>query len=93
LVENKGMTSATLTSKNQITVPEPIRSSMHLSKGDCILFEQVEQGWILRREPRELSRSDGAAKQWVRRKKAFTVEEMKERMETEAVQTILARSQ
>ena len=38
------MTSATVTSKGQITIPARIREAMKVSAGDRIEFVQVEEG-------------------------------------------------
>ncbi len=38
------MTSATITSKGQITIPAQVREAMHLSAGDRIEFIEVEPG-------------------------------------------------
>ena len=69
--------NATVTSKNQITIPEPIRRSMKLQKGDHLVFEPVKEGWILRNIPKSHLKSDGAAKQYVRRKTPMSLAEMK----------------
>lgn len=38
------MTSATVTSKGQITIPARIRDAMHVSAGDRVEFVEVEPG-------------------------------------------------
>ena len=38
------MTSATVTSKGQITIPARIREALHVSAGDRIEFVEVEPG-------------------------------------------------
>jgi antitoxin PrlF len=38
------MTTATITSKGQITIPAPIRSELHLKAGDRIEFVKVKDG-------------------------------------------------
>ena len=38
------MSSATLTSKGQITIPAKIREAMHVSAGDRVEFIEVEPG-------------------------------------------------
>jgi len=38
------MTTATLTSKGQITIPAPVRSALGVETGDRVEFVQVEPG-------------------------------------------------
>jgi AbrB family looped-hinge helix DNA binding protein len=38
------MTSATVTSKGQITIPARVREAMHVSTGDRVEFIEVEPG-------------------------------------------------
>lgn len=38
------MTTATVTSKGQITIPAQIREALHVSAGDRVEFVQVEAG-------------------------------------------------
>lgn len=38
------MTSATVTSKGQITIPARVRETMHVSAGDRVEFVEVEPG-------------------------------------------------
>lgn len=38
------MTTATLTSKGQITIPAPIRSALGIETGDRVEFVQIEPG-------------------------------------------------
>ena len=38
------MTSATVTSKGQITIPARIREALHVSTGDRVEFVEVESG-------------------------------------------------
>ena len=38
------MTSATMTSKGQITIPARVRDAMHVSTGDRVEFIEVEPG-------------------------------------------------
>ena len=38
------MTSATITSKGQITIPARIRKALHVSAGDRVEFVEVEPG-------------------------------------------------
>lgn len=38
------MTTATLTSKGQITIPAPIRSALGIETGDRVEFVQIESG-------------------------------------------------
>ena len=38
------MTSATITSKGQITIPARIREALHVSAGDRVEFVEVEPG-------------------------------------------------
>lgn len=77
--------NATVTSKNQITITEPIRRSMKLRKGDHLVFEPVKEGWILRNKPKIQQKSDGAAKQYLKRKTPMSVDEMKEAAAAQAI--------
>lgn len=38
------MTTATVTSKGQITIPAPVREALHLVAGDRVEFVEVEPG-------------------------------------------------
>jgi len=38
------MTTATVTSKGQITIPASVRSSLHVQAGDRVEFVEVEHG-------------------------------------------------
>ena len=62
------MTSATITSKHQITIPSPVRRQLGLRQGDRILFApDKEGGFALRRAGG--TDSDGYARRFLHRGK------------------------
>lgn len=71
------MTTATLTSKGQITVPKEIRDKLHLEQGDVLRFELLPSG-----ELRVTSGKPGPSVYGMLRKyakaKALTVREIDE---------------
>ncbi len=85
------MTTATLTSKSQITIPENIRREMSLSKGDRIGFERTAAGWVLLRKPVQIVKSDGAAAKFLKKSRSMSVEEMKEAAAREAARAFSRR--
>lgn len=38
------MTTATVTSKGQITIPAPVRAALHVGAGDRVEFVEIEPG-------------------------------------------------
>lgn len=55
------MSSSTITSKHQITIPSEVRRALNLRKGDRLSFQLAGDGaWVVRKIA--LSKSDGAAK-------------------------------
>ena len=79
-----GMTTATVTSKFQITIPEHIRREMSLSKGDQIGFERTATGWVLLHRPAKVVKSDGAAAKHLKNCRSLSVQEMKDAAAHEA---------
>ena len=53
------MVSATLTAKGQITIPSGIRAEFGLSKGDRVVFERVQDGYLMSPSPRGVERLAG----------------------------------
>ncbi len=69
------MTTATLTSKGQLTVPKAVRDALGLATGDRVQFVEQEGGFRLvaaTRDARELKGMFAG-----RRKKPATLDEMK----------------
>ncbi len=69
------MTTATMTSKGQITIPKPVRAALGIDSGDRIEFVEVEKGQfaivVATRSVQELN-----GKYRGRRSKPVTIEEM-----------------
>jgi AbrB family looped-hinge helix DNA binding protein len=63
------MTTATVTSKGQITIPAEVRQSLHVDAGDRVEFVELEPGQFLflaaNRSVTELKGMFGAAKKVV----------------------------
>ncbi len=72
------MATATITGKNQITIPREVRSELHLERGDRVAFERTRDGRFVLRKNEGSRKSDGAAVPYIRKKGPLTVEEMKE---------------
>ena len=69
------MSTATLTSKGQITIPKGIRDALALEPGDRLSFELRDDGIVeLRAETRDLMSLFGTIKPT---KRGVTVEQMK----------------
>lgn len=70
------MSSATLTSKGQITLPQDVRNDLELKTGDKVSFEKIDGKYVLRPQNRSIMDLAGA----LRRpgEKALTIEEMNE---------------
>ena len=68
------MSTATVTSKGQITLPKEVRDSLHLKEGDKIDFEQVNGRYVLK--PRNRSALELAGILHRPGQKALTIEEM-----------------
>lgn len=71
------MTTATLTSKHQITIPKAIRQQMNLHEGDRIEFQPNANGEIILQKNRQSPKSDGAAAQFIKSGKRLSVAEIK----------------
>lgn len=72
------MATATITGKNQITIPREVRNELHLERGDRVAFEKGSDGRFVLRKKGDLHKSDGAAVRFIREKVSLTVDEMKE---------------
>lgn len=66
------MTSATITSKHQITVPSPVRKQLGLRQGDRILFTPDKNGGFALRRAGGTD-SDGYARKFLRSGKPAAV--------------------
>lgn len=71
------MGTATITSKNQITIPSEVRRELNLRKGDRIFFEKAAGGAIVLRKEVSAAKSDGAAARFMKNRGALTVAEIK----------------
>lgn len=71
------MATATITSKNQITIPSEVRRELNLRHGDRISFEKSARGVIVLRKEASTVKSDGAAARFIRDRGPMTVAEMK----------------
>ena len=72
------MPVATITGKNQITIPREVRNELGLQRGDRVTFEKANDGRFVLRKKESQRKSDGAAVRYIRNKVTLTVEEMKE---------------
>ena len=72
------MPTATITGKNQITIPREVRNELHLERGDRVAFEKGSDGRFVLRKKGGRHKSDGAAVRFMRKKVSLTVDEMKE---------------
>jgi len=72
------MSTATVTSKGQITLPQDVRNDLALKVGDKVSFEKVGGSYMLRPQNRSIMELAGV----LRRpgEKALTVEEMNEQL-------------
>jgi AbrB family looped-hinge helix DNA binding protein len=68
------MSSATVTSKGQITIPKAVRTALSLRAGDTVDFVESERGVLLIPINRDLKALRGILKG--RRKKPATIEDM-----------------
>jgi AbrB family looped-hinge helix DNA binding protein len=53
------MVAATLTSKGQITIPAEVREALGLARGDRVVFERTERGYLMTASPRHIDRLAG----------------------------------
>jgi len=72
------MATATLTSKNQITIPKAVRRQMNLHEGDRIEFKPNAAGEIVMQKDRVFPKSDGAATKYLKSGKRLSVAEIKD---------------
>lgn len=70
------MSTATVTSKGQITLPKDVRDDLQLKEGDRVSFEKVGGRYVLRPQNKNVMSLAGALKQPGR--KAITIREMDE---------------
>lgn len=70
------MSSATLTSKGQLTLPKSVRDDLGLKEGDKVEFEKIDGRYVLR--PRNRSAMELAGILHRPGMKAMTIEEMDE---------------
>ena len=56
------MSTATLTSKGQITLPKSVRDRLHLQSGDRVDFVETQAGFMMLPAKRELSELMGVLK-------------------------------
>jgi|GEM_PF-6337601 len=78
------MESATLSSKNQITVPSQVRRELRIGSGDRIRFEPTRDGRFIVEPVPTGVRSDGAAKR--------RLSKMKRDLETVDIETAIRDS-
>ena len=78
------MTTATLTSKGQITIPVQVRQALNVDTGDRVEFVEIEPGRY------EFVAATGTVKQlkgmFVRSTKTVTIEEMNKAIEQRGAQ-------
>jgi antitoxin PrlF len=69
------LTTATMTSKGQVTIPKPVRAALGIDSGDRIEFVEVEKGqFAIVAATRSVKELSGLFKG--RRSKPVTIEEM-----------------
>jgi AbrB family looped-hinge helix DNA binding protein len=78
------MATATITAKNQITIPSKVRRELRLERGDRVAFERTRDGRFVLRKERVGRKSDGAALPFIRKKTRLSGEEMKKAAATAA---------
>ena len=61
------MTTAMLSSKNQITLPKEVRDRLQVASGDRVTFEPTPDGRFVVGHASPVQRSDGAAKKRLRK--------------------------
>jgi antitoxin PrlF len=73
--ERKSVTTATVTSKGQITIPKPVRTALGVDAGDRIEFVETERGqFSIIAATRSVKELKGLFRG--RRRKPVTIEEM-----------------
>jgi AbrB family looped-hinge helix DNA binding protein len=75
------MTTATVTSKGQITIPSSVRTELHVTSGDRIEFVKVSEG---RFEIVAATKDVTSLKGIIKAKKAVTIDEMNEAIKVKA---------
>jgi AbrB family looped-hinge helix DNA binding protein len=70
------MSSATLTSKGQITLPQDVRNDLELKAGDKVSFEKVGRDYVLRPQNKSIMELAGILHR--SGEKALTIEQMDE---------------
>ena len=75
------MTTATITSKGQITIPAPVRTDLHVVPGDRIEFVKVSEG---RYEVVAATKDITSLKGIIKTNKVVSVEEMNNAIKTRA---------
>jgi AbrB family looped-hinge helix DNA binding protein len=70
------MSSATLTSKGQITLPQDVRNDLGLRAGDKVSFEKAGRDYVLRPQNRSIMELAGILHR--PGEKALTIEQMDE---------------
>lgn len=72
------MSTATVTSKGQITLPQDVRNDLELKVGDKVSFEKVGGVYVLRPQNRNIMELAGVLQR--PGEKAMTVAEMNEKL-------------
>lgn len=70
------MSSATLTSKGQITLPQDVRNDLDLKAGDKVSFEKIGRDYVLRPQNRSIMELAGILHR--PGEKALTIEQIDE---------------
>lgn len=78
------MSTATITSKGQITIPAAIRTELHIGPGDRVEFVQVASGrYEMVAATKDISRLRGM----IKTNKVVTIEEMNRAVRARAART------
>lgn len=70
------MSTATVTSKGQITLPKDVRDDLHLKEGDRVAFEKIDGRYVLRPQNRNIMEFAGILHR--PDQKAMTIRDMDE---------------
>lgn len=70
------MSTATVTSKGQITLPKDVRDDLHLKEGDRVAFEKIDGRYVLRPQNKNIMELAGILHR--PNQKSMTVREMDE---------------
>jgi antitoxin PrlF len=68
------MSTATITSKGQITLPKDVRDDLHLKEGDRVSFEKIDGRYVLRPQNKDAMTLAGIFHR--PEQKALTIKEM-----------------